>query len=548
MSSMCCSVRAGGRSRVRGPRREWQARRPAELVFHDSADRVYPSLARRLAPDFSSTTRCIATAASTVLLPPGTYEVSYGRGPEYHELDSDDHGARPRRRTKSLSISKRWINLADSRLVFGRSSHPRRRLCPLRIAGRRRPAGRHDAAHPGRRPERRLRPVVGALLVLPKTIFRRQSPQALDARQLDALRRRSLGLSQLARRPLVPAAAERRRLPRHHRASKNGPVGTCPFCNGANARGPWSASRTSGWGLQVDGQQACRLTTCRRSTASAPTNTSSTCPRRLRLYLGRRHAGHLGTEHLVPHAQLRLHRPDQRRDRFSLHLWRTGRPGPRRMSNSTKDQPLDYDAWVDGLRDGRSYVPTASHLFDSLSTAWASASPAPAAGASVLAAEAGKPLVVRSKPRPCWPTSRATTFARRRWTRNPIGTSNGPGSARRGKVPVELIVNGRVGRNAKIMADGSVQDAYVSTSRPTIRAGSPCGFFPAATRTPSSSKSTANRSGPAARAPSGASTRSTSAGRQKSKQIRPAELPAAEAAYEHARQAYRKVLAEATGP
>ena len=33
----------------------------------------------------------------------------------------------------------------------------------------------------------------------------------------------------------------------------------------------------------------------------------------------------------------------------------------------------------------------------------------------------------------------------------------------------------------------------------------------------------------------------------KSKQIRPAEQPAAEAAYEHARKAYRQVLAEATG-
>ena len=36
----------------------------------------------------------------------------------------------------------------------------------------------------------------------------------------------------------------------------------------------------------------------------------------------------LGAEHLVSHAQLRLHGADQRRDRLPLHLRRQGRPGP----------------------------------------------------------------------------------------------------------------------------------------------------------------------------------------------------------------------------
>ena len=49
---------------------------------------------------------------------------------------------------------------------------------------------------------------------------------------------------------------------------------------------------------------------------------------RLRLHLDRGHAGDLGTEHLVSHAQLRLPLPDQRRDRLPVHLRRARRPRP----------------------------------------------------------------------------------------------------------------------------------------------------------------------------------------------------------------------------
>ena len=47
--------------------------------------------------------------------------------------------------------------------------------------------------------------------------------------------------------------------------------------------------------------------------------------------------------------------PDQRRDRFSLYLWRQGGPRPG-LRQARQGQPLDYDRWVDRLRDGRSYV------------------------------------------------------------------------------------------------------------------------------------------------------------------------------------------------
>ena len=47
-----------------------------------------------------------------------------------------------------------------------------------------------------------------------------------------------------------------------------------------------------------------------------------------RFHLHGRHALRVGAEHLVPHAELRLPHPYQRRDGFSLHLWRARRPRP----------------------------------------------------------------------------------------------------------------------------------------------------------------------------------------------------------------------------
>ncbi len=213
-----------------------------------------------------------------------------------------------------------------------------------------------------------------------------------------------------------------------------------------------------------------------------------------------------------------------------------------------KDQPLDYDAWVAGLRDGRSYVTEGlGHLFDfsvgSLGVGEKGAGDRP----SVLAAEAGKPLVVlvnaaalladkprediRSRPladKPYWHIERAR-----------IGTT--------GEVPVELIVNGQSIETQKIKADGSVQPLKFNFT-PKQSSWVALRIFPSAHTNPVFVEVGGK--------PIRASRKSAQwcldsvdvCWKAKSKQIRPAELPAAEAAYEHARQAYRKVLAEATGP
>ena len=125
---------------------------------------------------------------------------------------------------------------------------------------------------------------------------------------------------------------------------------------------------------------------------------------------------------------------------------------------------LDYDAWIDGIRDGRSYVGDGrSHLFDlkvgSLSLGQEGAGGRP----SVLAVESDRPLKVTLKAaamlaeqpleeirklgkdatakgeKPYWHIERAR-----------IGDTR--------KVPVELIVNGEAFEKRVIEADGSITD------------------------------------------------------------------------------------------
>src|SRR5207244_6475812 len=55
----------------------------AALTFRDSHGRVYPSVSRRLAPDFGFHPQVYRKDGETVALQPGNYTVTWTRGPEY---------------------------------------------------------------------------------------------------------------------------------------------------------------------------------------------------------------------------------------------------------------------------------------------------------------------------------------------------------------------------------------------------------------------------------------------------------------------------------
>jgi hypothetical protein len=55
----------------------------ASFLIRDQKNRVFPSQTKRLAPDFFFHPQVYRADGEDILLPPGTYTVEYGRGPEY---------------------------------------------------------------------------------------------------------------------------------------------------------------------------------------------------------------------------------------------------------------------------------------------------------------------------------------------------------------------------------------------------------------------------------------------------------------------------------
>ncbi len=83
-----------------------------QFVFRDTQGRIYPSMTRRLAPDFFFHEQIYRHSGESVHLPPGKYHVTYTRGPEYmiEEREIEVPDAISHRESFRLH---RWIHLAN---------------------------------------------------------------------------------------------------------------------------------------------------------------------------------------------------------------------------------------------------------------------------------------------------------------------------------------------------------------------------------------------------------------------------------------------------
>jgi hypothetical protein len=82
----------------------------AAFIFRDAGGRIYPSQAKRLAPDFAFHPQVYRVDGESVKLPPGKYSVQVTRGPEYLPLrQSIDVTAETKEAAFAL---KRWIDPA----------------------------------------------------------------------------------------------------------------------------------------------------------------------------------------------------------------------------------------------------------------------------------------------------------------------------------------------------------------------------------------------------------------------------------------------------
>jgi hypothetical protein len=216
-----------------------------------------------------------------------------------------------------------------------------------------------------------------------------------------------------------------------------------------------------------------------------------------------------------------------------------------KLGSAGPDNPkLDFDAWALGIKDGRSYCCDGlSHLVDFTVGGFGVGEKGADGRASVLAAPSGKPLKVavkaaallddkprediRNKPldqKPYWHVERARVKDTR-------------------QVPVELIVNGQSVETKLIEADGKINELSFDYT-PKYSSWVAVRIFPSAHTNPVFVE--------VDKRPIRASRRSAEwclkavdvCWAKKEPQIRPEEKQAAAAAYDVARQAYQKILAE----
>jgi hypothetical protein len=212
------------------------------------------------------------------------------------------------------------------------------------------------------------------------------------------------------------------------------------------------------------------------------------------------------------------------------------------------DKPLDYDAWVEGLRDGRSYCCEGlTHLFDYQIDGLAVGESGDAGRKSVLAAKNGHTLKVKCKAAGLLPQrqeSLPTEDLGDYWGQKPYWHIERARIAKSRRVPVELVVNGNAVDKREIEANGDIEELEFEY-KPERSSWIALRVFPAAHTNPIFVEVDGM--------PIRASKRSAQwcldavdrCWQSKSPSIRESEREAARAAYDHARAAYRQILTEA---
>lgn len=519
-----------------------------QFVFRDHLGRVYPSRTRRLAPDLFFHDQVYRHNGETVLLPPGKFEATFTRGPEYRILKRTIEVPVAGEHRESFRL-QRWIKLADHGWYSG-DHH-------VHAAG----CAHYESPAEGVQPEHMMRHILGEDLNVgcvlswgPCWYYQKQFFEGRPSKLSlpDYLMRYDVEVSGFPSSHAGHLCLLRLKEDDYPGTSvvEDWPSWDLPILKWGKEQGGVVGFSHSGWGLKVNA-------------TSLPT------------YDMPPFDGIGANEFIVDtvHGVCDFISAVDTPFVWELNIWyHTLNCGmTTRISGETdfpciygervglgrayvklpKDSPVDYDRWADGIRDGRSYCSEGlAHLFDFTITPDGGnrlgvGEPGDKDRPSFLAVASGSSCQVkvqaaamleekprddiRSKPldqKPYWHVERARVGGTR-------------------TVDVELIVNGVAVAKKSIAADGSIHDVTFDYT-PTQSSWAAVRIFPAAHTNPIFIEVDEK--------PIRASKRSAQwcldavdvCWKQKVKAIRETEREAAAAAYEKARDVYRQVLAEAT--
>jgi hypothetical protein len=517
----------------------------AAFTFRDQLGRIYPAPSRRLAPDFNFHYQVYRADGESVALQPGRYLVSYTRGPEYRFLQKTII-VPPRATHTEVFRLQRWIHPAAKGWYSG-DHH-------IHAAG----CAHYESPTEGVTPQDMMRHVLGEDLNVGCCLS--WGPCWYHQKRYFEGKVNPLSTSHHLLRYDVEVSG----FPSSHcghicllrlreqdypgtKLIEDWPSWDLPILQWAKSQGAVVGFAHSGWGLQ-------------------PENSADPAARKLPNYLLPLMDGIGANEYIVDvtHDACDFISTVDTPALYELNIWyHTLNCGYRtRISGETDfpciygervglgrsyvhlDGKLDFDAWTEGIKRGRCYVSDGkSHLMDFTVNGLRLGEK----NCEIKLAEPGE-IEIKVKAAALLepkPTAETEKIRKAPLNQKPYWDIERARLGDTRRTPVEVVVNGQAVARKEIVADGSEQDV---TFRVPIQVSSwvALRIFPSSHTNPMFVL--------VGDKPIRASKRSAEwclkavdqCWKQKQRAIRKEEQAAAEKAYEHARQAYKKILAETT--
>lgn len=428
----------------------------AQFTIRDGLGRIYPLMGRRRPPDFFFQEQIYRRTGESVLLPPGTYRVTYSRGPEYviSHREITVPNAASHRETFRL---ERWINMADNGWFSG-DHH-------VHAAG----CAHFDSPTEGVKPTDMMRHIqgedlnVGCVLswgpcwYFQKQFFEGKTSQLSTPRHLMRYDVEVSGFPSSHAGHVCLLRLQEDDYPGTTRIDE-WPSWCLPVLQWGKKQGAVTGFAHSGSGLAVEGTA-------------------------LPSYEMPKFDGIGANEYVVDvaHDAVDFISAVDTPITWELSIWyHTLNCGyTTRISGETDfpcitgervglgrayvklnpGEPLDFDHWVDGIRDGRSYCSEGlSHLYNFEVNGLGVGEKGADGRPSVLAIAAGEPLNIHVQAAGMLEESPREDIRKRPLDQRPNWHIERARIGNARKVPVELIVNGQPVEAKEIEADGSVHD------------------------------------------------------------------------------------------
>ena len=513
-----------------------------QFVFRDARGRIYPARARRLAPDFFFHDQVYRHDGEQVLLPAGDYQVTYTRGPEYR-IARREISVPPGDSYALKFRLQRWIHLAQ--LGWYSGDHH------VHAAG----CSHYSSPTKGVTPADMMRHILGEDLNVgcvlswgpcwyyQKQFFNGQVHQLSTPRNIMRYDVEVSGFPSSHAGHLVLLRLREDDYPGTTKVEQ-WPSWDLPILQWGRDQGGVVGFAHSGWGLEVpadslptfevppyDGIGANEfIVDVTHDACDFISAVDTPAVWELNIWYHTLNCGF--TTRISGETDF----PCIYGERVGL-----GRAYVKMDDRAT----VDFDRWVSGIKDGRSYCCDGrTHLIDFKVNELGVGEVGADGRASFVSVKRGEPLTIEARAAAMLGEEPRADIRKRRMHKKPYWHVERARIGNTREVEVELIVNGEAVDTRRIVADGRIEDIRFNFT-PQRSSWIALRVMAAAHTNPVFVEVDGQ--------PIRASKRSAAwclesvdrCWSSKSPKIRESELSAAEAAYDHARRVYRRVLSEA---